>query len=33
MHVEVTGGIDGTEVAGLTPRRPLIVLYHYGTCI
>ena len=31
--IEVAGGIDGTEVAGLTTHRPLTVLYLYGTCL
>ena len=29
----ITEGTDGTEVAGLTPHRPLAVLYLNGTCL
>lgn len=33
MHAEAAERTDGTEVAGLTPHLPLIVLYPNGTCL
>jgi len=33
VHTEGTEGIDGTEVAGLTPQRPLTVTYLNGTSL